>query len=498
MIRRRTLLAAAGMSAFGSALATGTARADATVTVDPSVGRGIWEGWGTSLSWWARALGDRDDLADLFFTTDQVMYEGRSRPGLGFTIARYNAGASSWNRTADGSTMVVSDHIQPWKRIEGFWQDWASDDPASASWNWDADANQRAMLLKATQRGAVSELFAKSPMWWMCKNHNPSGAAQVHQDNLQSWNYRAYAAYLATVAQRAKDDWGVDFLSVEPFNEPSAEYWYAQNKQEGCYMSHGVQKAVLPLLRGELDRRGLTGTKIAASDETSMTAALRTWNAFDAPTRALIDRVNVHGYEGGAAPRAELHRQVVTEGGKGLWNSETGNGDGGGFSMALGILADFHELRQTAWVYWQAMDNNPAWGLVAYKPGTGDGVLPDTPAVPGAVQNKYYLMAQFSRHIRPGMKIIQTGDPRTVAALDEQNHKLVIVAANDGGTLKNITFDLSRFSSVTGRPDGVVRRWNTGAGDSYVQRSTTLDGRSVTIPVNAKCLQTVEIEGVVA
>ena len=28
---------------------------------------GAWEGWGTSLCWWAKIFGDRDDLADLFF-----------------------------------------------------------------------------------------------------------------------------------------------------------------------------------------------------------------------------------------------------------------------------------------------------------------------------------------------------------------------------------------------------------------------------------------------
>src|SRR3546814_2785059 len=34
------------------------------------------------------------------------------------------------------------------------------------------------------------------------------------------------------VAQRAKDDWGVDFVSVEPFNEPSAEYRSEEHTSE--------------------------------------------------------------------------------------------------------------------------------------------------------------------------------------------------------------------------------------------------------------------------
>jgi len=91
MIRRRTLLAAAGGTALGGALATGTARADATIAVNPATTYGRWEGWGTSLAWWANVFGARDDFADLFFTTRSTTYDGASRPGLDvpmFVVAR--------------------------------------------------------------------------------------------------------------------------------------------------------------------------------------------------------------------------------------------------------------------------------------------------------------------------------------------------------------------------------------------------------------------------
>lgn len=41
-----------------------------TVSPDPSETFGTWEGWGTSLAWWANVFGDRDDLADAIFTLD--------------------------------------------------------------------------------------------------------------------------------------------------------------------------------------------------------------------------------------------------------------------------------------------------------------------------------------------------------------------------------------------------------------------------------------------
>ncbi len=162
MIRRRTLLAAAGGGLLGTALATGTARANATIAVNPGTKYGTWEGWGTSLAWWANVFGARDDFADIFFTTKSTTYNGTSLPGLGLNIARYNLGACSWN-TVGGESMVASATIPAFKQIEGYWQDWNNEDPTSSAWDWTADATQRAMLVKATARGATSELFANSP-----------------------------------------------------------------------------------------------------------------------------------------------------------------------------------------------------------------------------------------------------------------------------------------------------------------------------------------------
>ncbi|MGW1723138.1 beta-1,6-galactanase [Streptomyces sp. NPDC002306] len=491
MIRRRTLLAAAGAGVLGGALATGTARADATIAVNPAVGYGTWEGWGTSLAWWANVFGARDDFADAFFTTRPVTYNGTTLPGLGLNIARYNLGACSWN-SVNGESMAASANIPAFKQIEGYWQDWNNEDPTSSAWDWTADATQRAMLVKATQRGAVTELFANSPMWWMCLNHNPSGAAGGG-NNLQSWNYRRHASHLAAVAAYAKSHWGVDFATVDPFNEPSSGWWTATGTQEGCHMDATVQAAVLPHLRGELDKRGLTATKISASDETSYDLARTTWNSFSATTKGYVNRVNVHGYQGSGGRRDLLYTDVVTTSGKALWNSETGDDDGTGLTMASNLLYDFRWLHPTAWVYWQVMDPSTNWAMIAYDANT---------LAPGAVTTKYYVMAQFSRHIRPGMKIIDTGASNAVAAYDATARRLVIVAANTGASAQTLTFDLSRFTSVTGGSGGLVPRWNTlttGGGDLYTPHSDTyLSARTVSVPFAAKSVQTIQVDGVTA
>lgn len=109
--------------------------ADLTTTINPKSNWGIWEGWGTSLAWWAQQFGDRDDLADIFFTLKQTKFGSVTLPGLGFNHARYNAGACSWN-TIGTEKMVVSPNIKRSRQMEGFWLDWTSSDPNSASWNW--------------------------------------------------------------------------------------------------------------------------------------------------------------------------------------------------------------------------------------------------------------------------------------------------------------------------------------------------------------------------
>ncbi|WP_282699273.1 glycoside hydrolase [Streptomyces sp. CC219B] len=488
MIRRRTLLAATGGAVLGSALATGTAHADATITVDPGTRYGTWEGWGTSLAWWGNVFGNRDDFADLFFTTKSVTYNGTSLPGLGLNIARYNLGACSWN-AVNGETMVKSPNIPAFKQIEGFWQDWNNEDPTSSAWKWTADAAQRAMLVKATQRGAVSELFANSPMWWMCYNHNPSGAANGG-NNLQSWNYRQHASHLAAVALRARTNWGVNFATVDPFNEPASTWWTATGTQEGCHLDPAVQAAVLPYMRSELDKRGLTGVRISASDETNYDTARSTWSSFNPSTKALVSQVNVHGYQGTGGRRDLLHTDVVTTAGKKLWNSETGDGDGTGLSMARNLCYDFRWLHPTAWCYWQVMDPTTGWAMIAYDATT---------LQPTTVQPKYYVMAQFSRHIRPGMTILDTGVSYAAAAYDATARRLVIVAVNTATTAQTLTFDLSRFTTVTGGSGGLVPRWNTvtGGGDMYRSYANTfLSGKSVSATFAAGAVQTLQVDGV--
>lgn len=460
------------------------------VSVNPETSWTTWDGWGCSLAWWANQFGTRNDLADALFTTRSVSVTTNTGtytlPGLGMNIARYNIGGTS-STPAGGAYADTPAQMPPFKRIQGFWLNWDNNDPASSSFDWTADANQRAMLLKARDRGAnLFEAFSNSPMWWMCYNRSTGGSA-TGTDNLQSWNYDQFAKYLAIVAAYAKAHWGITFATVEPFNEPSEWWWKYPGGQEGCHFDVATQKAVLGYLRSELNNRGLQSTYIGASDENSMDDGLTTWNAFGDVTKAVVSRVNVHGYSGQSAyrgPNRPALYQTVSAAGKPLWMTEAGEGDGSGLTMAQSILLDLNQMHATGWVYWQPFDSG-GWGLVQSNPGD-NWIGPPNP--------RYYVLAQFSRHIRAGMIMLDSGDPNTVAAYDPAVHKLVLVTLS-GASSQWVSYDLSRFRSAL----GPVSQWatNTAGGDMYARKTDpVLAGSSLAVWFPANTVQTLEISGV--
>ncbi|KAJ6563013.1 glycoside hydrolase superfamily [Mycena vulgaris] len=445
-------------------LAARPAVADDTTILNPTTNFGTWEGWGTSLAWWAKAFGTQTALADIFFTRNTVTYNGHFLPGLGLNIIRYNAGASSSNRDPSGDTMVVSPNINASRQIDAYWLDWTSTDPASASWSWNVDANQRNMMSLAIARGAnIVELFSNSPVWWMCYNLNPSGSTSGSSDNLESWNWDQHAVYLATIAAYAKTHWGVTFTSVEAFNEPSASYWVGPTgTQEGCHFDVNTMSNVIGFLRNELNSRGLTSTIVSASDEETYDLAISSFAGLTSTARGQIARVNVHGYQYTGGRRDTLFSNV-SGAGKKLWNTEYGEGDGTGAQLVTNLMLDFQWLHPTAWAYWQVLDGG-GWGLI-----TADNDAKTT----GAPNQKYYVLAHFTRHIRPGMRIIDSGSSWTVSAYDASAQTLVIVAMNWGGA-QFLNFDLSRFSKP-GVNGALVQRWATQVGANGTQYAAFSD-----------------------
>src|SRR5437899_8009185 len=102
--------------------------------VDPARDLGTWEGWGSSLAWWARAIGgtrNADYYADLIYT--KKVTDGY--PGLGLNIVRYNIGGGGIDQRKENK----GPKLQWQMDIHGYWTD--SNNSHPANWNWSADLN---------------------------------------------------------------------------------------------------------------------------------------------------------------------------------------------------------------------------------------------------------------------------------------------------------------------------------------------------------------------
>jgi hypothetical protein len=127
---------------------------------EPSGNPITWEGWGTSLCWWANFVGglpkgDSNYVLDLLFDPSK---------GLGLTIVRYNIGG--------GADLSFDTNLRPFGDIPGF-----KPRGPNAAYDWSADKQQRDVLFGARDRGAnVFEAFSNSPPSWMTLSGSVTGA----------------------------------------------------------------------------------------------------------------------------------------------------------------------------------------------------------------------------------------------------------------------------------------------------------------------------------
>jgi galactan endo-1,6-beta-galactosidase len=326
------------------------------------------------------------------------------------------------------------------------------------------------MLALAKRRGASRfDLFSCSPMWWMLQDRDTTGADNGRPNpNLVQDGVHQHAAYLAEIVRHARERWGVAFESVEPFNEPTSGFWKPNGGQEGRGFDAATQRKVLTALRQELDNRGLKSTTMAASDENTYAAAVKTWKALDGMHR-YIGRATAHGYNPGkggvlaqypSARHKQDKRSLDRIVGGPIWTTEYGDHDSSGMMMAANINADIRHARVRAWAYWQPVDGRAGkneeqhWGFI-------DADYSRKPKLGGIDHPRLFVFAQYSRHIRPGMQIIDPGkDENTVVAYDASRRKLVIVTASWAPQGQYIGYDLSKFTRVAG-DNGVGRRWAT-------------------------------------
>ena len=394
------------------------AGAQTAVKLDPSIPSPPFEGWGTSLAWWAHVIGGFPEPARSQYM--KLVFDPIE--GLGLTVVRYNIG---------GGENPAYDTLEYRADIPGY-------QPEPGRWDWAADTNQRWVLDAAKKLGADKvEAFSNSPPYWMTVSGSVTGSRPGNANNMDRKYDEQFAEYLVKVAQHFKQEWGTEFITLEPLNEPDGGWWKFGGRQEGSYFDHAAQNAILKATGAALRRSGLR-THLSSPDQNWVDAAVDAVRSFDPTAVGYLWQLNTHTY--GGTRRVELYN-LANSLGKRLWMSEYGDGDASGLPMSLRILQDIKQLRPTAWVYWQAVDGGGGWGFLSNP-------LVDQTTTAHVINDKYYVMANYSKFIRPGVRFIPVADDSTLAALDAKSRQLILVATNPTDAPRQVTYDLSPFTSL--------------------------------------------------
>ncbi|MEU9786425.1 glycoside hydrolase [Streptomyces phaeochromogenes] len=524
--RNRRLLGAAGLTALatGAALVSApsstaqvTAADTAAVTVrpDPSYEQEKFEGWGTSLVWFANATGDypkeiREKLAKLLFGDD----------GLALNIARYNIGG--------GNAPDVEDYLRAGGAVEGWWKApagttredtdwWSADDPAD--WNKDADATQRWWVDRIKNDIDHWETFSNSPPWFMTKSGYVSGGFNANEDQLKTESVDDFAAYMAGATKRLEKAEGIKVDTIDPFNEPNTNYWSTRlgadgkpvgGRQEGAHIGPELQQKVIKALAPAL-KKAKTKAEISAMDETNPSIFSTNWNTYPQEVRDLVNQMNVHTY--GTGQRTTV-RDLAKAADKPLWQSEVEGdwGDGQSFTdmrpglgLAQRIVDDLRELEPKAWVFWQPVedyDNMKPGGESAKGGNWGSIQLPfsctskDTlKSCPIYTNTKFDTARNFTHYIKPGDRLIKTDDTSSAAAVSKKGNGATVVHVNSTTETRAVTVDLSKFGKVS-RSATVTPVVTSADGKLERHRAVKVSDRKATFTVPAQSVTSFVVKGV--
>ena len=444
--------------------------------VSPQVVRQHFDGWGVSLCWWAGQCGKWSDQH-----IDEIVDWMVSPTGLNYSHFRYNIGGGDdpANAHCDQHHMGRGKGLRA--EMEGF-KDFSGDD-----YHWDRDAAQRKIMLKIKEKrpDAVFEAFSNSCPYYMTYSGCVSGNTDGGKDNLKPEYYEEFAHYLVDVCKHYKEEYGIEFKTLEPFNESVTNFWYANGPQEGCHFDYQSQIKFVRVLEPILRASGLN-TVISASDETNIGLSVEGFKQFkNAGVLSKVGQWNTHTYSGNNADRARLallaHQSKMP-----LWMSETGsggNGIGGNLALAQRLFDDMRYIQPEAWIDWQYMEEaNDQWCTIqgsfanqTYK----------------KVKN-YYVRQHCTRFIRRGYDIITSPCSQSLCAVNANRDTLVVVLLNEGAkAMHNI--DLSLFTELPVLSN--IKAYRTSASENLLstKNGISLNGNTLSVAMPAQSIVTLVI-----
>lgn len=456
------------------------------VMVNPGAPRQQFDGWGISLCWWAHMCGQwPDDKIDKIIDW-LVLPEN-----LNYSVFRYNIGGGD----DPDNTNCEEHHMGKGKGLRAEMPGFKMYE--DSEYDWSADEAQIKIMRKIKEKrpDAIFEAFSNSAPWWMTYSGCCGGNNDANSDNLKPEYYEAFADYLIDVLVHMKEVEGIEFATLDPFNEPMTNYWGCSGSQEGCHFDMQSMSNFIKVLYPKLQASGLN-TVISACDETAVGQQVADVKHFKGDgSLGLIGQINTHTYQGNVAECCSLSALCAAEGIP-LWMSEVGAGGSGiqgNLNLANRLIRDMRYIEPFVWCDWQYIEEaNDQWCLLQgnFSSGTVRRI------------NNYFVRNHFSHYIKPGYTIITSTSDNTLAATNPDGTELVLVVVNADAGKTQYSIDLGLYNGI-GLPSTALQSQNNSYNkdiayeikDSYL--TFDLDGLSIAtfvIPVQSN-LQTEVVDG---
>lgn len=393
-----------------------------TVSIDVADRRQTISGFGASDCWSIQYIGQwpvpkRNAIADLLFETG--LDQAGNPLGAGLSIWRMNLGAGS----------ARQDNIyDSWRRADFYYNETLD------AYDWTRCPGQRAFLQLAKARGVEHFIaFCNSPPYTMTTSGLSFCTTRTQATNLSFTHRAPFAAYLSDVLAHFRDNEGITFQSISPFNEP--EWAWDENpddrghaSQEGCrYRNRDMRMFVGHLQQALIDSELDVSIKLCESGRLDYLHSQGTDRGkhisqfFDETSSNYVGdqvfpSITAHSY-GTDTPETGLlveRRRIREE--LDLYGldyeqteycilGEYGNGRDLGINPALHIARTMHHdltiADATSWQWWLGVSPyDYKDGLVYTDYDKTDGDFYDSKML--------WVLGNYARFIRPGMQRVQT------------------------------------------------------------------------------------------
>lgn len=407
--------------------AGGSVKRSASVAIDPSIKYQVIEGWGegsmdTFIPVWYYQF--RKKTRDQFLDSLYTMKDN----GLGLNICRFLMPVGD-NPEHDHMIALPPVANVAFEPEEGVFT-WAGHEDIL----WHAEG--------ARDRGATMWAGWYAPPYWLTVSGCSAGSVDGTSNNLAAGKEARYAEHICDVLKHFGDEWDINFDYISNLNEPDLNCWVAGGGQPNNHVDPEQAIVIIRTLGERLKKEGLT-PKIQAFDSGWTKSYTYLDKLLKSDIEPLLSVLSCHQYHTTDEVMDVWHQRAVKYN-KSLWSTEWGDWANAGYpdnkpyQQALRHARKIHDglkiLKANAWVIWEP------------------GFLFDVNALGMDRRKAYWVVAHYSRHVRPGYQQIYSQDSvedcKTTAWISPDGKTLVLVTFNEGDSDVKINYDLSKFSNV--------------------------------------------------